>query len=132
MYVNVHTYSPNSLLTLNHCSYSYLSSLSFSCLLCILFLCSLSHLLPSFSSFVLPLSSSSSSSSSSHSVIMERPYWKHEQLFNETLSVSFEDVVTHAEQLFSNASVICFAHGNIAEEQVTPTTSALHIHVVRI
>ena len=49
---------------------------------------------------------------------MERPYWKHEEEVNETLTITTDDVIAHAEALFSDASFLCFAHGNINQTQV--------------
>ena len=49
---------------------------------------------------------------------MERPYWKHEEEVEETRNISLDDVIEHAEMLFTNASFLCFAHGNIDKEQV--------------
>ena len=49
---------------------------------------------------------------------MARPYWKHEQQLNQTGDISVGDVMAHAEQLFSNATFLCFAHGNIDKQQV--------------
>ena len=39
-------------------------------------------------------------------------------MMNETPSMLVEDVGAHVQQLSSNASVISFAHGNIAEDHV--------------
>jgi insulysin len=51
-------------------------------------------------------------------VIMERPYWKHEEELLETRSITdFAEVKDHAMKLFSDASFLCFAHGNINQEQ---------------
>ena len=57
-------------------------------------------------------------------VIMERPYWKHEEELDETENITPSDVRAHAEMLLSNASFLCFAHGNINQDQVY-----MHVHM---
>ena len=66
---------------------------------------------------------------------MERPYWKHEEEVEETRNISLDDVIEHAEMLFTNASFLCFAHGNIDKEQVmycTRLSTACIYNVVHI
>ena len=54
------------------------------------------------------------------SVVMERPYWKNWQVLAELREITIEDVITHATtDLFSDATVLCFAHGNLNESQVS-------------
>ena len=49
---------------------------------------------------------------------MERPYWKHEEEAHEAMDITADEVVEHVMELFSNASFLCFAHGNINQAQV--------------
>ena len=59
---------------------------------------------------------------------MERPYWKHEEELLETRSITdFADIKDHAMKLFSDASFLCFAHGNINQEQVLLPYDTVHV-----
>ena len=49
---------------------------------------------------------------------MERPFWKHEQEVDQAQDIVIDEVIDHAKMLFSNASFLCFAHGNIDQKQV--------------
>ncbi|CAI8033878.1 Nardilysin-like [Geodia barretti] len=51
-------------------------------------------------------------------VVMERPYWKLEEelaVVND-VNITADDVIQHAVKLFTDASFLCFAHGNINQE----------------
>lgn len=54
-------------------------------------------------------------------VIMNRPYWKHEEELDVTETITAGDVIDHAMMLFNNATFLCFAHGNIDKQQVMCT-----------
>ena len=64
---------------------------------------------------------------------MERPYWKLEEelavVNNVTLTA--DDVVQHAVKLFTNASLLCFAHGNIDQELVRThiVNDSFHVYI---
>ena len=54
-------------------------------------------------------------------VVMERPYWKLEEelaVVND-VNITADDVIQHAVKLFTDASFLCFAHGNINQELVS-------------
>ena len=51
---------------------------------------------------------------------MERPFWKHEEeleIVND-VALSVDDIIDHAETLFSGASFLCFVHGNVNQTTV--------------
>ena len=51
---------------------------------------------------------------------MERPFWKLEEelaVVND-VTITADDVIQHAENLFASASYLCFAHGDINEDMV--------------
>ena len=51
---------------------------------------------------------------------MERPYWKHEEQLAvvDDVTLTVDDIIEHAKTLFTGASFLCFAHGNINETKV--------------
>ena len=54
-----------------------------------------------------------------HSVVLEQPYWRHWELLSEVKKLDFEEIVSFANNLLSNATMLCFAHGNVNQIMVS-------------
>ena len=51
---------------------------------------------------------------------MERPYWTNEQLIAELEGLEHTDVVDFGlRQILNNATLMCFAHGNVDQQNVS-------------
>jgi len=57
--------------------------------------------------------------SSLHRVVLEQPYWRHWELLSEVEGLDLDQLVHFADSLLSDITLLCFAHGNLDQSQVS-------------
>ena len=54
-----------------------------------------------------------------HRVVLEQPYWRHWELLSEMEGLELDQIVQFADNLLSDITLLCFAHGNLHQSQVS-------------
>ena len=52
-------------------------------------------------------------------VVLKQPYWRHWELLSEVKKLDLEEIVSFANNLLSNVTFLCFAHGNVNQSKVS-------------
>ena len=54
----------------------------------------------------------------SHSVILQKPYFKHSTVLSELGKITSHEMLQHAKNLFKSFNTTCFIHGNLLKDKV--------------